>query len=255
MNVKYYWIFFGIIVFFGVIVSIVVIVSYYGKGSGSIHGGGGYVGGMGGGGFRGGGGCFSEDTMVWTKNDTRPDTTARRIPVSYLKEGQLVSTMDLDRSCEENQETAWTRATDVTTYRGNFRVHTFALATGHRLTVTSPHIMIIWRNKIPYFLRADHVMAGDDMRVQEIITQVTMIETKVVVSKVAIETEDGTIQVNGVLASGFCDDNPDTMNKVMKVEPMIENYKSNHFGEIYNSMCMDAIAWKTNLMINNGVYS
>ena len=71
-------------------------------------------------------------------------------------------------------------------------------------------------------------MAGDEMRVQEIITQVTMIETKVVVSKVAIETEDGTIQVNGVLASGFCDDNPDTMNKVMKVEPMIENYKSNH---------------------------
>ena len=241
--------------FFGIIVLIVVIVSYYGNGGSSIHGGGGYVGVRGSGGFRGGSGCFSEDTLVWTKNDTRPDTTARRIPVRYLQEGHLVSTMDLDRSCEEHQETAWTRSTDVTTYMGHFRAHTFTLATGHRLTVTSPHIMIIWKNKIPYFLRADHVMVGDEMRVQDIITQVTMIETKMVGSKVAIETEDGTIQVNGVLASGFCDDNSDTMNKVMKVQPMIENYKYNHFGEIYNSMCMDAVAWKTNLMINNGVSS
>ena len=74
-------------------------------------------------------------------------------------------------------------------------------------------------------------------------------------TKVAIETEDGAIQLNGVLASGFCDDNPEAVDKMMKVDPMIEIYKSNHFGEIYNSMCMDAIAWKTNLTINNGVSS
>ena len=90
------------------------------------------------------------------------------------------------------------------------------------------------------------------MSVEETITRVTMVETKMVDSKVAIETEDGTIHVNGVLASGFCDDNPDAVDKMMKVDTMIEGYKSNHFGEVYKSMCMDTIAWKNNHMINNG---
>lgn len=204
----------------------------------------------GGGGSKGG--CFAKNTMVWTKNETQPDKDAIRISVNYLKEGQLVSTMALHASSEVNHGTAWTRATDVTTYRGHFKVHTFTLSTGHQLTVTSPHIMIIWRNKIPYFLRADHVTKGDEMSIQETITRVTMVEIKMVDTKVAIETEDGTIHVNGVLASSFCDDDPDAFHKMMKVDPMIENYKSNHFGEAYKSMCMDTIAWKNNHMINNG---
>ena len=169
-------------------------------------------------------------------NETKPDKDAIRITVNHTKEGQLVSTMALHASSDVNHGTVWTRATDITSYRGHFKVHTFTFATGDQLTVTSPHIMIIWRAKISYFLRADQVTKGDEMSVQETVARVTMVETKMVDTKVAIETEDGTIQLNGVLASGFCDDNPEAVDKMMNVDPMIEIYKSNHFGEIYKSV-------------------
>ena len=75
----------------------------------------------GGGGSKGG--CFAKNTMVWTKNEKQPDEDAIRISVNYLKEGQLVSTMVLHPSSEANHGMVWTRATDVTSYRGHFKVH------------------------------------------------------------------------------------------------------------------------------------
>ena len=45
------------------------------------------------------------------------------------------------------------------------------------------------------------------MFVNEKLRQVTGIENHTIKSKVAIETEDGTLQANGVWTSGLCDNN------------------------------------------------
>jgi len=153
----------------------------------------------------------------------------------------------------EEEKIVWTRATDVTVYNGNWTVHNLIFATGHQVTVTSPHIMIIWPNKEPYLVRADQVKIGDMMRVGKTIDPVIEIRTYMVGSKVAVETEDGTIQGNGVLASGFCDDNPDMLDRAMKATGILKIYKDRHFGHCYNTMCMDSIAWNNTYMINNGL--
>ena len=90
------------------------------------------------------------------------------------------------------------------------------------------------------------------MIVGEKPTEVKSIKTKTITVKVSIETEDGTIEVNGVLASGLCDENPDIIHSVVKAKERLESYKVSHFGEVYNTMCMDTKAWYTTYMINNG---
>ena len=235
------------------------------RGGGSRFSGGGWSrssggtrssGGSRGGGSRGGGGrggfCFEENTMVWSKNESQADADAKKIPIKSLQEGSLVRTMTLIHPSENDEEkVVWTRATDVTVYSGNWTVHKFTFATGHQLTVTSPHIMIIWPNKQPYFVRADQVKIGDMMKVAKTIDPVTKIRTYMVGSKVSVETEDGTIQGNDVLASGFCEDNPDMLDRAMKASGILKIYKDQHFGHCYNTMCMDSIAWNNTYMINN----
>ena len=72
--------------------------------------------------------------------------------------------------------------------------------------------------------------------------------------KVAIETEDGTLQVNGVWTSGFCDDNVEAKNRIAEYKPVIEDYKFRHFGEEYNSICMDKVAWEIAYHRNNKLF-
>ena len=146
----------------------------------------------------------------------------------------------------------WTRATDVTKSYGNWTAHTFEFTNGYHLTATSPHLMIILKNGQSYLTRADSVEIGDEMIVDGRVTEVAKINHQLMQRKVAIETEDGTIQVNGVLASGLCDNNPEVVNRVVKYDSFIDDYKSRHFGEEYNSLCMDRKAWKYAYMIDNG---
>ena len=70
--------------------------------------------------------------------------------------------------------------------------------------------------------------------------------------KVSVETEDGTIQANGVLVSGLCDHNPEVVGRMVKLENYVTDYKVNHFGEEYLEMCMDTMAWENAYRINNG---
>ena len=233
-----------------VIVIIIVIIIYATDGGG---GGGGYYGGGGGGYSRGGGwGCFSDSTIIWTKNETQPDTKAREIMVKNLREGDLVRTFEPSFHRDIENKFRWTRATDVTISFGNWTGHTFEFSTGHHLTTTSPHLMILMKSGRYYFIRADSVQISDQMIVNGLVTNVTKIKNHLLQRKVSIETEDGTILVNGVLASGLCDDNPEVVNRIVKYESLIKDYKLKHFGEVYNNMCMDNNAWKNAYMINNG---
>ena len=50
----------------------------------------------GGGSSGGGGGCFSEDAVVWTKNETQSNSYAKKVSVIDLIEGTLVGTLDLN---------------------------------------------------------------------------------------------------------------------------------------------------------------
>ena len=228
---------------------------YYYSGIGGSYGGsrGGYGGSYGGG--RGGGwGCFDENTIVWTKNETQQDTKAKEILISNLKEGDLVGTLEPSFHQEGKFQFVWTRATDVTISTGNWIAHTFLFSKGHHLTATSPHLMIILKYGKSYLIRAEDVQVGDTMIVNETVTKVQNIRNRIIKRKVAIETEDGSVQVNGVLASGICEDNPEVTNRTVHLEALIKWYKSVHFGIEYNEMCMDTIAWKNSYLINNGYY-
>lgn len=260
-NVKHFCCIFLIVGFLvGFVVLLIVILSSTNGGSsgggGSYYGGGAYYGGSrGGGGWGGGGrgGCFSEFTSVWTKNETQSDKYAELVMLRNLKEGDLVGTLDLSLSDDQEYKFTWTRATDVTVSSGKWRGHTFVFGNGHNVIVTSPHLMVVRRKGELYFLRADNVQIGDEMIVKKSFAQIIAIRIHMIYKKVAVETEDGTIQANGVLASGLCDQNPDVVNRIVKYDTHIKNYISNHFGNEYQYKCMDKVAWRKNYLINNEI--
>ena len=231
-------------------------VMYFGGSRGRSRSSGGWGGSRGGsrggGGGGKGGGCFDATVTVWAKNESQSDLKARRIMAKDLEEGDLVGTMDLNTSKNKARGFQWTRATDVDIFWGDWKAHLFEFASGHQLKVTSPHLMIIWNDRMWYFVRADEVQVGDVMKVRGEMTQVTRVENYVIKAKVAIETEDGTIEANEVLASGLCDNNPEAIAKVINAEQMLKEYKQGHFGEDFQTKCMDSVAWKDNYLANNG---
>jgi len=185
------------------------------------------------------------------KNETSPDATANQIMVTNLREGDLVGTLDASSATNQYYKFMWTRATDVSIYQGNWTAHTFVFTSQLHLTVTSPHLMIIAKNDQLYFIRADHVEIGDEMFVNKKLLQVTGIESHTINSKVAIETEDGTLQANGVWTSGLCDDNFEVEKRIVEFQAIVKDYRFSHFGEEYNDMCMDAVTWKIAYQRNN----
>jgi len=135
--------------------------------------------------------CFDENTRVWTKAESQSDEEAEQIPIKHLKEGNLVRTMTPELLAGKIQDVIeWTRATDVTVINGDWMVHKFIFDTGDHLTVTSQHMMIIWPNNLPHFVRADEVKIGDMMRVHQTLEKVAEIKTFMVDVKVSVETED-----------------------------------------------------------------
>ena len=205
------------------------------------------------GGTSGGGGCFdASSTTVLAKNESESDKNAKEILIKDLEEGDLVSTVDLESSGIIAKSISWTRATDVDIFWGSWKGHNIIFSNGHNIKVTSPHLMIIWKDGISYFKRADHVRIGDVMKVRDILMHVEKIDSYTIKSKVAVETEDGTIVVNDVLASGLCDDNPEAIENVMKTTNLLTKYKKTHFGQKYETTCMDTHSWKSKYFEING---
>ena len=203
--------------------------------------------------FRGAGGyCFESSMMVWAKNETQKDYEAKNIMVKDLHEGDLISTIDL-KYLNFNLIKTWTRATDVELFWGNWKGHEFLFSSGQKIKVTSPHLMIIHKNGSWYFVRADQVKVGDEMKVGKFIEQVIKVDNMMIKSKVAIETEDGTIEVNDVFTSGLCDKSPTARNSVLKTVHCLTDYKLSHFGEYFSSKCMSKIAWKHAYLNNNNI--
>ena len=197
------------------------------------------------------GGCFSANTMIWTKNESTPDTYASKVMVKDVIEGHLVGTLDTSIQNAGHYRFMWTRATDVTIYHEVCKAHSFYFSSGHHVTVTSPHLMMVLKDGKFYFLRADNVEIGDKMMVNGIESKVTNIQTFNMNMKVAIETEDATIETNGVLASGLCEDNPDVVDRMVVSNALVRDYKMSHFGESSNEMCMAYETWKKAYNLNN----
>ena len=161
-----------------------------------------------------------------------------------LQEGDLVGTGDMNSNSIKRNDFLWTRATSVAVSTGgNWTAHNFTFSNDLHLIVTSPHIMIIWKNEKSYMVRADQVKVGDKMMVDDNITQIQNIKTLIINTKVNVETEEGTIKANGVLVSGFCDNNPDLIATTTMAQNTVESYTASHFNETYNSMCMDVTSY------------
>ena len=202
--------------------------------------------------FRGVNGfCFDASMTVWVKNETQKDQEAKKIMVKDVEEGYLIGTMDLKKSNLNSSAKIWTRVIDVDIFGGNWKAHNFLFASGHEIKVTSPHLMIIRKNGMWYFVRADQVNVGDEMRVGYLVEKVIKVTRLIIRSKVAIETEDGTIQVNEVLTSGLCDTIPKNLGFALKTDTALKEYKLSHFGEYFDNKCMNAIAWKNAHIRNN----
>ena len=202
----------------------------------------------------GGGGCFSEDAMVWTKNETQSNTYAKKVSVIDLIEGTLVGTLDLNPKPNGDYKFSWTRLTDVTFSDGPWDAYTFVFSDGSQITVTSSHLMITSKNRSIYFLRAENVQIGDVMIYDGHETRVKLIQNISIPRKVSIETEDGTILANGILVSGLCDYNPEVLDRTVVFNSYVTKYKLQHFGKEYFEMCMDTVAWKNSYHINNAFY-
>jgi len=201
--------------------------------------------------------CFDETTTVWTKSETQSDEDARNVLITMLKEGDLVGTSNLNRKLIQPNGFQWTRATSVDIVKnGNWTAHSFLFTNDSNLTVTSPHIMIVWNDDKSYMVRADQVKVGDAMIVDESIHEVQSIKTYIIDTKVNVETEDGTIKANGVLASGFCDVNPGLLVMTPTAEKQIEDYTKSHFKENIDT-CMDVNSYGSwyNLWMDNLGYS
>ena len=74
------------------------------------------------------GGCFSADTMIWTKNESTPDTYVNEIMVKDVIEGHLVGTLDTSVKNAGHYKFIWTRATDVTIYHKICKSHNFSFS-------------------------------------------------------------------------------------------------------------------------------
>ena len=205
----------------------------------------------GGGSWSRGGGCFDSSMIVLAKNESEPDSKAKKIMIKDLEEGDLVQTLDLNLESQNPKNLRWTRATDVDIFWGSWKAHQLLFESGYDITVTSPHLMVIWKKNIGYLVRADNIQIGDEMIVDGQKTKVVKNKSYFISSKVAVETEDGTITVNNVLASGLCDYNPETLEKVVEAEQFLQKYKLEHFGEDHFSNCMDVVAWKNKFLLNN----
>ena len=197
-------------------------------------------------------GCFSKDSVVWTKNETQSNAYAQKVTVDEVIEGSLVRNLDLTLKQKGEYKFSWTRVTDVTVSDGSWSAHSFAFSDGSHITVTSPHLMVTTKDGAFYFVRAENVQIGDVMILNGRETKVEVMKNLIIEGKVAIETEDATIQANDVLVSGLCDYNPDEMVRTTKFEIYVAKYTLNHFGKDYSEMCMDTVAWENVFRINNG---
>ena len=103
-----------------------------------------------------------------------------------------------------------------TTSRGQRRAYSFTFCNGSQLTVTPSQLMVIWMDEMPYFARVDQVKVGSIMRSGKIMVRVTNINRRLIDTAVGIETDDGTVQINGVLASSFCDYRPRVVGRTVR---------------------------------------
>lgn len=246
-----FWVYCTWVAIIFVVVMVLAVIFLFSK---HKHARGGVGSGMslGGGGMGGGGMCFDASMTVWAKNETQPDQDAVMIMAKDVEEGDLVKTIDLANPDQNLNEFIWTRATDVDIFWGNWEAYHFVFASGHDIKVTSPHVMIVSNNGVLYLKRADQVQIGDQMKVGNEMTRVTEVFKYRMKTKVSIETEDGTIQVNDVLATGVCDDNHEITFRISKAQEMLQDYKRSHFGEHIDNQCMDTIDWMNAYLKNNG---
>ena len=193
--------------------------------------------------------------MIWTKNESTPDTYVTEIMVKDVIEGHSVGTSDTSVQNTGHYQLIWPRATDVTIYHEICKAHNFSFSSGGHITVTLPHLMMVLKDGKFYFIRADNVEIGDKMMVNGIESKVTNIQTFKMNMKVAIETVDATFETNGVLASRLCEDNPDVVDRIVVSNALIMDYKIRHFGESSNEKCMAYKTWKKAYNLNDKYYA
>ena len=120
-----------------------------------------------------------------------------------------------------------------------------------KLIISPFQVTVVLKDGKFYFLRADNVEIGDKMMANGMEAKVISIQSFKMNMKVSIETEDATIETNGVLVTGLFEDNPDVVDRMVVSNALVTDYKRSHFGESSIEICMAYKTWKKAYVLNN----
>ena len=168
--------------------------------------------------------CYKDDTKVEIHGG---GTTT----VAELKVGDNIKSLD----SLEHTENIFSKVVDARIIEGSFTAHKLHFSNGSSLTVTSPHYMIVYKGKNAKVVPAIDVQIGDYMRMRDgNLSSVVRVSDIQLDRKVNVNTESGLMYVNGVLATGMCENGP---KEIPSVDEFLEDYLASHrdfFGQLNN---------------------
>ena len=163
--------------------------------------------------------CYKDDTEVEIQGGGTKT-------VAELRVGDKIKSM---RSLEDTRCT-FAKVIEAINIEGSFSAHELVFGNGSSLTVTSPHYMLVYKGKTAKVVRAVDVQLGDYMRMRNgSLSSVVRVRVTELSHKVSINTESGLMYVNGVLATGMCDQGPEDVDSA---EAFLSDYRETH--RLYN---------------------
>jgi len=141
--------------------------------------------------------CYDEETEVEKEG-------GETVSVKDLLEGDKILS-------QRDGKKFYDKVTNVTTIEGKVTAHKLEFSNGKSITVTSPHLMMIWKENEMQSIAAMNVQVHDVMQMENgQYSKVTRITNTVLDRKVNVNTQEGLMYANGIFTTGMCENIPTT---------------------------------------------
>ena len=144
--------------------------------------------------------CFDPETKVMKRN-------GQYVKVKNLSVGDQIMTLEILEDSTTTSKT-FTTVTIAEILKGSFNAHKFVFENGKTLTVTSSHLMIIFKDGN---IKMEQVMAMD-VKVNDFMlfdgakmSKVVEIEDVKILNKVNIDTVAGYLYANDIFVTSMCE--------------------------------------------------
>ena len=143
-----------------------------------------------------------------------------KIHVKDLKKGEMIQSI-------KDGKKFYDKVIEVSIFEGKFQAHKFVFSNGKTITVTSPHLMMIWKGSEMVMTAARDVKMHDLMCFEnDKFAKVTEILDITLDRKVNVNTLGGMMYANGVLTTGMCE--KPAMDLPAPAKDVLENYIKTH---------------------------